>query len=45
MYELRATTMPAGTASLKTVAALCGVSLAVSLLLASYGLDVSAGFF
>ena len=30
---------------LKTVAAFCGVSLVVSLLLASYGLDLSAGFF
>ena len=30
---------------LKAVAAFCGVGLVVSLLLASYGLDMSAGFF
>jgi hypothetical protein len=30
---------------LKTVAAFCGVGLVVSLLLASYGLDLSAGLF
>jgi hypothetical protein len=31
--------------SLRTVAVFCGVGLVVSLLLASYGLDLSAGFF
>jgi hypothetical protein len=30
---------------LKAVAMFCGVGLLVSLLLASYGLDLSAGFF
>jgi hypothetical protein len=30
---------------LKTVAVFCGVGLCVSLILASYGFDVSAGFF
>jgi hypothetical protein len=30
---------------LKTLAMFCGVGLFVSLLLASYGLDLSAGFF
>ena len=30
---------------LKTVAVFCGVGLVVSLLLASYGVDLSAGFF
>jgi hypothetical protein len=30
---------------LKTVAMFCGVGLFVSLLLLSYGLDLSAGFF
>jgi hypothetical protein len=30
---------------LKTVTAFCGVGLVVSLLVASYGLDLSAGFF
>jgi hypothetical protein len=30
---------------LKTVAMFCGVGLFVSLLLATYGLDLSAGFF
>jgi hypothetical protein len=30
---------------LKTVAVFCGVGLCVSLILASYGLDLSAGFF
>jgi hypothetical protein len=29
----------------KTVAMFCGVGLLVSLLMASYGLDLSAGFF
>jgi len=31
--------------TLKTIALLCGVGLFVSLLLATYGLDLSAGFF
>jgi hypothetical protein len=31
--------------SLKTVAMFCGVGLFVSLLFATYGLDLSAGFF
>lgn len=31
--------------TLKTVAMFCGVGLFVSLLLATYGLDLSAGFF
>jgi hypothetical protein len=31
--------------TLKPVAIFCGAGLAVSLLLASYGLDLSAGFF
>ena len=30
---------------LRTVAVFCGVGLVVSLLVASYGLDLSAGFF
>jgi hypothetical protein len=30
---------------LKTIALFCGVGLFVSLLVASYGLDMSAGFF
>ena len=30
---------------LRAVAVFCGVGLVVSLLLASYGLDLSAGFF
>jgi hypothetical protein len=30
---------------LKTVAVFCGIGLCVSLILASYGLDLSAGFF
>jgi hypothetical protein len=33
------------TEMLKTVAMFCGVGLVASLLLASYGLDLSAGFF
>ena len=31
--------------TLKTIAMFCGVGLTVSLLLASYGLDLSPGFF
>jgi hypothetical protein len=31
--------------TLKTLAMFCGVGLTVSLLMASYGLDLSAGFF
>jgi hypothetical protein len=31
--------------TIKTIAMLCGVGLFVSLLLASYGLDLSPGFF
>jgi hypothetical protein len=31
--------------TIKTLAMFCGVGLTVSLLLASYGLDLSAGFF
>jgi hypothetical protein len=31
--------------NLKTVAVFCGIGLSVSLILASYGLDLSAGFF
>jgi hypothetical protein len=31
--------------ALKIVAIFCGVGLAVSVLIASYGLDLSAGFF
>jgi hypothetical protein len=31
--------------TLKTIAIFCGVGLSVSLLAASYGLDLSAGFF
>jgi hypothetical protein len=31
--------------TLKTVIMFCGVGLVVSLLLATYGLDMSAGFF
>ena len=31
--------------TLKTLAIFCGAGLTVSLLLASYGLDLSAGFF
>ena len=30
---------------LKMVAVLCGIGLVVSLMIASYGLDLSAGFF
>jgi hypothetical protein len=32
-------------ATLKTIAIFCGVGLLVSLLVASYGLDLSPGFF
>ena len=31
--------------TLKTIAMVCGVGLLVSLLFATYGLDLSAGFF
>jgi hypothetical protein len=31
--------------TLKTIAMFCGVGLVVALLLATYGLDMSAGFF
>jgi hypothetical protein len=31
--------------TLKTIAMFCGVGLVVSLLFATYGLDLSAGFF
>ncbi len=31
--------------TLKSIAIFCGVGLSVSLLLVSYGLDLSAGFF
>jgi len=31
--------------TLKTIAMFCGVGMFVSLLLATYGLDLSAGFF
>jgi hypothetical protein len=31
--------------TLKTLAIFCGVGLAVSLIVASYGVDLSAGFF
>jgi hypothetical protein len=31
--------------TLKTLALFCGIGLLVSLLVASYGLDLSAGFF
>jgi hypothetical protein len=34
-----------GVESLKTVAIFCGVGLLVSLLLVTYGLDLSPGFF
>jgi hypothetical protein len=34
-----------GTETLKVVAVFCGAGLFVSLLLASYGLDLSPGFF
>jgi hypothetical protein len=34
-----------GVETLKTIAMFCGVGLFVSLLLATYGLDLSAGFF
>jgi hypothetical protein len=34
-----------GTETLKIVAVFCGAGLFVSLLLASYGLDLSPGFF
>jgi hypothetical protein len=40
--------LPAGKAdieALKTIAMFCGVGLLVSLMLASYGLDLSPGFF
>jgi hypothetical protein len=33
------------TDTLKTIALFCGVGLLVSLLFATYGLDLSAGFF
>ena len=33
------------TETLKTIAIFCGVGLSVSLIAASYGLDLSAGFF
>jgi hypothetical protein len=41
-------TVPAASSDfdiLRTVAVFCGVGLVVSLLLASYGVDLSAGFF
>ena len=31
--------------TLKVIAAFCGVGLVISLLLATYGLDISVGFF
>ena len=49
MHKLGLTTTPATAPvyieTLKTIAMFCGVGLTVSLLLASYGLDLSAGFF
>lgn len=49
MHMLGLTTAPAKALvyieTLKTLAMFCGVGLTVSLLLASYGLDLSAGFF
>jgi hypothetical protein len=35
----------AGVDTLKTIGMFCGVGLLVSLMLASYGLDLSPGFF
>ena len=35
----------AGIETLKVIATFCGVGLVVSLLLATYGLDISVGFF
>jgi hypothetical protein len=34
-----------GVETLKTIAMFCGVGLFVALLIATYGLDLSAGFF
>jgi hypothetical protein len=34
-----------GVETLKTIALFCGLGLFVSLLMATYGLDLSAGFF
>jgi hypothetical protein len=41
----RASAAELGTETLKVVAVFCGAGLFVSLLLASYGLDLSPGFF
>ena len=35
----------AGIETLKVIATFCGVGLVVSLLLATYGLDISGGFY
>jgi hypothetical protein len=40
----RATGINVDVETLKTIALFCGVGLVVSLLLASYGLDITAGF-
>jgi hypothetical protein len=42
---LRASETPVDIETLKTLVILSGVGLVVSLLFASYGLDLSAGFF
>jgi len=41
----RALDLDADVETLKTIAMFCGVGLFVSLLVASYGLDLSPGFF
>jgi hypothetical protein len=41
----RASGIDVGVETVKTIAMFCGVGLVVSLLLASYGLDLSPGLF
>jgi hypothetical protein len=45
MHELGLTTAPVYIETLKTIAIFCGAGLTVWLLTASYGLDLSPGFF
>ncbi len=42
---VRVSRRPLDVETLKTLAMFCGIGLSVSLLLASYGLDLSPGFF
>jgi hypothetical protein len=45
MHKPGPTTAPVYIETLKIIAMFCGVGLTVWLLIASYGLDLSAGFF